>query len=47
MGKITPPENIDDVKEVIENKYLRRIAGKKSCVESYSDRSGEHSLWLG
>lgn len=34
MGKITPPENIDDVKEVIENKYLRRIAGKKAVLKA-------------
>ena len=29
MGKIAPPENVDRVKEVIENRYLRKIAGNE------------------
>jgi len=28
-GKIAPPENADEAKEVVENKYLRKIAGKE------------------
>jgi len=28
-GKIAPPEDADEVKEVVENRYLRKIAGKE------------------
>jgi len=33
-GKITPPENVDEAKEVIENKYLRKIAGKETRLKA-------------